>query len=263
MSHRPQDHRCFRPTDLYPVCVLNGGYHSNVACFNIKGRTLESDGEPRDLNLQQTTPPVAGSGTGSQISFHPNHDSVYVSAKGNAAPTIPGTIYVYPIEDGEVSQDARNTSVTDIPDPFGFVFGPEPSQLLVSAESFGGSVVRFSENQGEEMQHDNSTLKLSCWAVYCDVTHLGYVIDAVTPQLGVFNMTTGELLYQQHTDDIFEGAFDAVVDGSVMWFIAMTSAVGGFDLAGNKTVQNFDLTNTPGVDDRSTWMGMALWEPSY
>lgn len=246
------------------VCVLNGGAKNNVACWTIDNDHLTPDGDVRPLNLTLATPPAAGTGTASQITFTPDSSHVMVTVKGPTMPMKPGSIYLFPVENGNVGQQPVTSSIATVSVDFGFAFGESESSVLVSDPTFGGSVVNINPTtmQTSELKHTKSSLNASCWASYSPTTKMGYTTDAGLPQLGEFDLQTGELKQIIQTDAAFMGGFDTVFDGAIAYFIAAAPSVGAFDVQQKKTIQNLNLQGVPNVDDRNFWQGMAMW-PSH
>ena len=256
---------CIKILSEYVVCVANSGTRNSVACWkNDAALGLCPIGEPRPLGLDLATPPLMTSATVSQISFDPDQLSVIVTSKGPAGSLTPGNIYVIPVNNGIVGQEVITSAIATIPAPFGFAFGPSNTSFLLSDPTFGGSVVNLNPPylQTSELKHQKLSLNTSCWASYSPTTGMGYLTDAGLPQLGEMDMVTGELKDVFNTDDAFMGGFDTVIDGATAYFIAAVPSIGIFDVQQKKTIQNLDLTNATGVDDRQWWQGMAMWGSS-
>ena len=243
------------------VCVVNGGAKNNLACWTLDNGQLRQDGEVRPLGLNTTTPPLNAPNTASQVSFSPDSQKVVVSVKGAAPPMTPGSLFVYPVESGGVSQTPVKSSIANIPDDFGFVFGEDSSRLLLSDPTFGGSIIELNPQThvATEVKHTQSSLNASCWAAYSPATGLGYTFDAARPQIASFDFRSGDLMETIPTDPAFMSAFDAVIDGTSAYFIAGAPSIGIFDVQQKKTIQNLNLQGLPGIDDRRYWSGMAMW----
>ncbi|KAL9055375.1 MAG: hypothetical protein Q9162_003572 [Coniocarpon cinnabarinum] len=247
---------------LGTVCVVNGGARNNVACWKINNGQLCQNGDPRPLNLGYlNTPPVQNSGTVSQIQFSPDAQHLVVSVKGLMAAGTPGPVFIFPVLNDEIAQEPVRSTIADILMPFGFAFGSDSDRILLSDPTFGGSIVTIdpSTSMTSELQHTMSNLTAACWAAYSSTTKNGYLIDAGAPQMGEVDMTTGALLDVFQTDPAFVAAFDAIIDGSISYFLARAPSVGSFDVGQRSLVQNLDLANASGVDDRQWWSGLAMY----
>ncbi|KAF1985600.1 hypothetical protein K402DRAFT_334137 [Aulographum hederae CBS 113979] len=250
---------------LKTACVLNGGARSGVACFRVDEwfGLIPLDAQLRSISPLNTTNPPAGPPlTASQISFSPSCDFLIADIKGDTG--IPGTIFVWPVHFGYVAHSAVATS---LPEPFvnfGFTFLDNYRVFMTFADAgIAGLFLDIDPSTCKVAETSRATVSpndfiASCWASHSKELSTAYAGPAVSPRLAKADTRTGKFAGYIEFDPALQGAYDMVVDGTLLYFIARSADVVVVDLKTEQTIQVLNLEGV--VGDRVYWVGMAMYD---
>ncbi|MCJ1249203.1 hypothetical protein MMC30_006426 [Trapelia coarctata] len=240
---------------LKTVCALNGGKTSGVTCFSTdhkKGLTV-LDEAPRSMSpaLQQTTPPVGPPSTASNIFFNPDSTALIAVVKGNPGTTPPtaSTFFVWPVVHGKVSTEAVISSPSDLLVNFGGNFVTN-DMLMTTDASFGVALLKVTSdfNIVEEVHTAVTDQRALCWGAYAPRFNTFYGFDAGRTTIYEFNPTTAAIKGMFTFDATLQGAFDAAIDRTSLYFLTGVGNVAVVSLKGSNSgkvprmIQTLDIS---------------------
>ena len=245
--------------------MLNGGARNGVACFSVSPSGLTPlDAAARSVSpaLQQSTPPKGVPNTASQVAFSPDSKYLIASIKGTFDTRL-GTLFVWNVENGVISTNAVTSQIPHLYSPFGFSFVGSDANIFISSLDYGGSFLALDPQSLKLTQTSNITVPqqggATCWTAYCAELDTAYAVIAGVPHLGVADVTTEKFEGLLNYDAGLGGAFDNVLDGSRMFFLAGPAEIGALDLRSKEQIAAFNLSGR--VGDRKLWQGLGMWKP--
>lgn len=183
--------------------------------------------------------------------------------KGGAAPnsTELGTVFVYPVQNGRVMQNATTTQIPGMTGNWGFTFLGD-DRVFMSDIVIGGALLSMGSDYKLSMLANTSSAMKNysapCWSAWSPPLGTAYVIDAGMPHMAAVDIASGNISHWVDVNPSLMGLFDTVVDGTKAYFLAATAMIGEVDLVSGKMTQSFGGF---GMDfpNRTNWQGLAMY----
>lgn len=227
------------------ACVANGGSPAGITCFSASVKGLTPLGALRLLpqtQLADPSPPPPGPLVlTADITFNPSSTALLVSFRSNGA--LPGSIYVFPVQNGEVGHTPVRSQLADIEGTFSLNFlakgnskklGDE--RLIVTNAFVNHTGAALLEVAYPSLQVTQTTpiplpgQQGTCWVAYDPrLSKSAYVMDAGQTQINVVDPATGELEKRISFTNggqppfLGSGSFDTRIDRE--WLYVLTGIV--------------------------------------
>ena len=238
----PPLHYAYQMLNNALACVTNGGSPAGVTCFSASAKGLTSLGPLRLLpqtQLADSTPPPPGPLVLTpDIAFNPSSTALFVTFRSNGA--LPGSIYAFPVQNGEVGRTPVRSQFSDIEGSFSLNFLAKGNSKKLSDERLivtnafvnltGAALLEVAYPSLQVTQ--TTPIPLSgqqgtCWVAYdpC-LSKSAYVMDAGQPQINVVDPGTGVLEKRVNFTNggqpvkTGSGAFDTRIDRE--WVYVLT-----------------------------------------
>ena len=220
------------------------------------------DKKPRPVGLTQTTPPTGPSNTVSDILFNPSGTALFATIKGT--PPAPGTFYIWPVDDGKVSETPITHQIKDMLVIFGSAFLSSDSELLVTDAAYGASILHVTPSF-DLIETAHTVIpgeSAICWGLYEPRFHSAYIFDVGKTNITVLDPVSGAVKGDIVLDPSVLGAYDNAVDRTHLYILGGDASVAVVDLEGSnsgkapKQVQKFDLSK---LGSRKGWQGFAVY----
>ncbi|KAF2162730.1 hypothetical protein M409DRAFT_68993 [Zasmidium cellare ATCC 36951] len=251
---------------LRKACVLNGGAKAGVACFSVDPfHGLQADGPLRALGssiINETTPPSGPPGSAAQVLFNPDSSAVFATVKGNPDTKKLGSMAVWPVDNGDISQGEPVVSTFDgLYVDFGFLFVSQ-SEIFLSDAGSGAALVTVGD--GWKVTLKEHTVipgqQATCWTAYVPSLNTLYAIDAGYD--GVYTLDpatgkqTGTINVQIPGGNATMGVFDSFVKNETLYSLVGSNGLVVVDLKTEQQVQYLDLSS---FGSRQYYQGLAQW----
>lgn len=173
-----------------------------------------------------------------------------------------GSIAVWPVENGAMSQDEPVVSTFDgVYVDFGFLFTSETDIFLSDA---GSGAALLTVGEGWEVTLKEHTVisgqQATCWTAWVPELNTLYAIDAgydgiytIDPASG---KQTGAIDVQIPGGKATVGVFDSFVKGEMLYSLVGSNGMIVVDLKGERQMQYLDLSS---FGNRQYYQGMAIW----
>ena len=191
------------------ACVTNGGSTAGVTCFSVSAQGLKPLGPLRLLpqtQLADPTPPPPGPLVlTADIAFNPSSTALFVTFRSNGG--LPGSIYAFPVQNGQVGRTPTRSQFPALGAPFSLNFLAEGDSKTLSDERLIVTNPFVNRTGAALLQVAYPSLRVSqttpiplpgqqgtCWVAYDPrLSTSAYVMDAGQPQINVVDHTTGAL----------------------------------------------------------------------
>lgn len=222
------------------VCVLNGGTRGGVTCFSVdptRGLTA-IDQAPRSISsaLNQTNPPVGPFLTASDIGFNPSSSALFATVKGSPVthPVSIGSLFVWPVIDGNVSTDAVITRNSSLILDFSITFTSSDFDLLLTDPAIGADFLGVpSDLMVDINQPINITYqKATCWSTYDPVSSVVYTTDAAQTNITIISAVDGSIVDTVNFDPSTIGGLDSAIGGSNLFVLTQNGNVVSVNISG-------------------------------
>ncbi|KAF4633961.1 hypothetical protein G7Y89_g4152 [Cudoniella acicularis] len=239
------------------ACVINGG---------TKPPTNHT--RPIDPSRQQYDPSRRSPNTISDIVFNPSQSALFVTIKGTPSTNTPGTIYIYPVENGTIS----TTPIISRPElflNFSLTFLDSDSRTFITGPAFGAAFLSISPSYEATVTKKltfagQGTIGAIYWSVFSPRFKTIFLLDAMLSPITTVDAHTGTATgtTPQRLDQ--NGSFDsaASLEGQYLYVLKHSARVNVLDLdplgVGESPVevQSLDLSM---FGARVGWQGMALY----
>jgi len=171
---------------------------------------------------------------------------------------VPGFIYAFPVENGEVSSTPVVSSPKGLILDFSINFLSR-NTALITDPTFGASIVSVGSDLSVTETHHTviPNQGAACWGAYSPHYDAAYVIDAGQPNITILNPQSGEIKGAIQFEAGAMGGFDTVIEKQWMYTLTGTSAIVVINLEadGGREEQLFPLAQ---YGTAGHWQGMGV-----
>jgi hypothetical protein len=257
------------------VCVGTTGVANGISCSSYSAKGLGPMDGLRSFGLNQTTPPVGPTNTGSQVFFSEDESRLYAVVKGDPTVNNTGFFSVYPVEQARkgpatLSAQGVQSSFAGTAVLFGSQNIPGTSSVFATDASFGAVVIDVDPSTNEASLAAKEVIanqSASCWSTISPATGSAFIGDAGLDRLVEMSLTDASILsITDLSADGDAGLIDLAAAGNFIYALAPGNgsapvAVAVIDVSGGqgsaKLLQHFQVENTA---VGKTAQGMAVFQ---
>lgn len=260
------------------VCVGSTGATAGISCSSFSRRGMSPMDCLREIDLQQTTPPVGPTNTVSQVFFSDDESTLFTTVKGDPAVNNTGFLGAFGVVGPRagartkrhrrvhVSQQGTLSSPNGTAVLFGSSTIPGSTDLFVTDASFGGAVLSVDPGTSTAALKAQTALdgqKATCWVAVSPVTGTAFVTDVGVNRVVELSLADATV---QSTMDLSAngdpGLIDLKAGGNFLYALSPGNgttppAVTVLDVNSKQQVQHFDLQSL-GVGKNAQGMAVLL-----